>query len=131
MSFSRLERITIIFTLLLIAFLSGWFLCRQHGAAMVFTPAVSESAAPSGTPSMTPDATLSPAPAAARVNINTADKLTLCTLPGIGEKRACDIIAYREAHGSFLIPEAITDVPGIGPAILEEIIDLITVEDEL
>ena len=35
------------------------------------------------------------------VNINTADIAQLCTLPGIGESRAEDIIAYRESHGAF------------------------------
>ncbi len=36
-----------------------------------------------------------------KVNINTADAQTLATVPGIGEKMADDIIAYREEHGKF------------------------------
>ena len=58
------------------------------------------------------------------------DYKSLLALPGIGEKRAADIIAYREAHGPFLIPEAISDVPGIGLSTLENIINLITVEED-
>ena len=63
-----------------------------------------------------------------RVNINTADAAELETLPGIGEKRAADIIADRTANGPFRIPEDIARVPGIGSGTLERIIDYITVE---
>ena len=128
MNFSRLEQITILFTALILAFLAGWFFCRQQEAALVFTPAAVESSVPPSEVTQTPDNTQ--APAVKRVNINTADAAQLQILPGIGEKRAADIISYRETHGPFSIPEAITDVPGIGSATLNEIIDLITVEDE-
>lgn len=64
-------------------------------------------------PSPTPEAAESDAPAAP-VNINTADAETLMTLPGIGETRAADIIAYRQANGPFRMVEQLTDVPGIG-----------------
>lgn len=47
------------------------------------------------------------------VNINTADISELMTLPGIGEKRASDIIAYRDAHGAFNTIEDIMQVSGI------------------
>ena len=85
-----------------------------------------------------PPAGLSPlvtAPAQTRhktenlLDLNTATEEQLQTLPGIGEKRAADIIAHREAHGPFSIPEAITDVPGIGETTMKNIIDRITVED--
>lgn len=65
-----------------------------------------------------------------KVNINTADAQTLMTLSGIGEKRAADIIADREANGPYRYPEDITRVKGIGEATLKKIIDHITVEDE-
>ena len=128
MKFSRTEQMTILLTALILAFLSGWFLCRQQEASRVFVPSVVENAVPddgsaeSSSPVPTPDTPL--------ININTADAATLQILPGIGEKRAADIIAYREAHGPFLIPEAVSDVPGIGPSILENIMNLITVEEE-
>lgn len=129
MTLSRLERITIVFTLTVIAFLSGWFLSRQHQAALTFVPAPSPSVGAEEAPA--PSASTAPSPSApALVNINTADAEQLRTLPGIGAKRAADIIAYREAHGPFAIPEAISDVPGIGTALLEGIIDRITVEEE-
>ena len=62
------------------------------------------------------------------VNINTADAVLLCTLPGIGEAKAADIIAYREAHGSFTSCEDIMKVPGIKTNIYEKICDKITVK---
>lgn len=62
------------------------------------------------------------------VNINTADAARLCTLPGIGESRAADIIAYREANGDFISCEDIMKVPGIKTAAYEKIKDKIKVK---
>lgn len=62
------------------------------------------------------------------VDINTADAALLCTLPGIGEAKAADIIAYREAHGGFASCEDIMKVPGIKTNIYEKICDKITVK---
>lgn len=62
------------------------------------------------------------------VNINTAGAALLCTLPGIGEAKAADIIVYREAHGSFASCEDIMQVPGIKTNIYEKICDKITVK---
>ena len=65
-----------------------------------------------------------------RVDLNTAGVDELMTLPGIGEKRAEDIIAYRQANGPFRIPEELTEVPGIGEGILEGLIDYVTTGEE-
>lgn len=62
------------------------------------------------------------------VNINTADMAALCTLPGIGESRAADIIAYREKNGGFQSCEDIMLVPGIKAGAYEKIRDKITVK---
>jgi competence protein ComEA len=64
---------------------------------------------------------------AGRININTADAATLCTLPGIGETRAKQIVAYREANGAFRAPEDIMNVTGIKAGLYEQIKDLICV----
>lgn len=61
------------------------------------------------------------------VNINTASKEELMTLPGIGESRADAVIACREEKGSFTSIEGIKDVAGIGDGIFNRIKDLITV----
>ena len=62
------------------------------------------------------------------ININTADALALCSLPGIGQSRAESIIAYREEHGDFLQKEDIMNVTGIKEGMYGKIADLITVE---
>lgn len=61
------------------------------------------------------------------VNINTADVTALCALPGIGEARARDIIAYREAYGAFESCEDIMNVSGIKTSVYNKISDMITV----
>ena len=61
-----------------------------------------------------------------KVNINTADVSTLCTLSGIGETKAGAIIAYREAKGSFASIEEIKAVDGIGEKLFAKIREEIT-----
>ncbi len=61
------------------------------------------------------------------VNINTADSETLQTLPGIGEKKAADIIAYREEHGAFSSTEDLKNISGIGDSTFEKLSPHITV----
>lgn len=56
-----------------------------------------------------------------RVNINTASKEVLMSLPGIGEARAEAIIAYREEHGEFQSIEDIMQVSGIKEAAFEKL----------
>lgn len=62
---------------------------------------------------------------AGMVNINTADAAELMTLDGIGEKRANDIIAYRDAHGAFNTIEDIMQVSGIKQSSYDKIKDKI------
>ena len=73
-------------------------------------------------PAATPDPLLD----GEKIDINTADAETLMLLPGIGEKRAQDIIAYRAANGPFRIPEDLTKVKGIGEGTLEGLLEYIT-----
>ncbi|MFR3685179.1 MAG: helix-hairpin-helix domain-containing protein [Enterococcus sp.] len=63
----------------------------------------------------------------AKININTADAAELQQLSGIGEKRAADIIKYREENGSFHAIEDLTKVSGIGEKTLENLKDSITI----
>lgn len=62
------------------------------------------------------------------VNINAADHYDLQRLPGIGEKRARDIIDYREAHGPFQAVEDLTEVSGIGAGIVDGLREYVCVE---
>ena len=62
-----------------------------------------------------------------KININTADELELQKLSGIGEKKAADIVSYREENGSFQAIEDLTKVSGIGEKTLENLKDSITI----
>jgi competence protein ComEA len=68
-------------------------------------------------------------PAVDLVNINTASLTELDALPGIGPTTAQKIIDHRNQNGPFSSIEDITNVPGIGSAIFENIKNLITVGD--
>ena len=61
------------------------------------------------------------------ININTASKEQLMTLPGIGESKANSIITYRQENGKFAKIEDIMNISGIKNAAFEKIKDLITV----
>lgn len=61
------------------------------------------------------------------ININTASKELLMTLPHIGEVTASNIIAYRENVQPFRNIIDIMNVSGIGEATYNEIKTLITV----
>jgi competence protein ComEA len=74
-----------------------------------------------------PAATSSPGTPAPPVNLNTASASELDRLPGIGPSLAQEIIDYREAHGAFGSVEDLLSVPGIGPAKLEAIRDMVLV----
>ena len=56
-----------------------------------------------------------------KVNINTASKEELMTLPGIGEVKALAILAYRQEHGSFSTLEELKQVEGIKDAVFIKI----------
>lgn len=62
------------------------------------------------------------------INLNTATAEQLMTLPGIGEARAADILAYRAKIGQFTDVEELMNVSGIGEARFEKIKDKITVK---
>jgi competence protein ComEA len=64
----------------------------------------------------------------ALVNVNTASADELDALPGIGPAYAQRIIDYRVQNGAYTSVEQLTEVRGIGPATLDKIRDLVTVE---
>ena len=63
-----------------------------------------------------------------RVNINTASKEELTSLPGIGQTRAESIVAYREANGKFESIEELNKVSGISEGIIAQIQDKIRIK---
>ena len=76
-----------------------------------------------------PEGEGNPAELPQKIDINRAEAWLLEALPGIGEIKAQAIIAYRQQNGGFSHITEITKVEGIGPAIYEEIKELITVGD--
>ena len=65
--------------------------------------------------------------AIAAVDINTATRAQLDGLKGIGPAKAQAILDYRRQHGPFQSIDDLMQVPGIGPAILDDIRRDITV----
>nr|WP_216648489.1 ComEA family DNA-binding protein [Isoptericola chiayiensis] len=63
----------------------------------------------------------------APVRVNEADASTLATLPGIGPVLAERIVARRDENGPFTQVDQLAEVSGIGPVLLDELRDLVTV----
>ena len=64
--------------------------------------------------------------AGGEVDINTADKETLMTLSGVGESFAQKIINYRERNGGFKTVQELTNIRGIGQALVDKNNDILT-----
>lgn len=62
-----------------------------------------------------------------KINLNTATREQLMSLPGIGEAKADAVIAYREERGKFQNIEEIMNISGIKEAVFLKIKDKITV----
>ena len=62
-----------------------------------------------------------------KININTATDLELQALPGIGEKKALQIINYRTENGSFSTIEELMEDSGIGQKTFDTLKESITV----
>lgn len=89
----------------------------------VYIPAIGESVSEQNS------TTLLTLPVNDLVNINTASRDELATLPAIGLVKADSIITYRQTHGEFAEIEGIMDVAGIGSSIFEQIKNMITVNN--
>ena len=61
------------------------------------------------------------------VNINTATKEELDTLPGVGPATAEKILNYRQEHGNFQSIEDLKNVKGIGEAKFNKLQDKISI----
>lgn len=62
-----------------------------------------------------------------KVNINTASKEELMTIPGIGETRALAILVYRQENGPFTSIEELKNVEGIKDGVFSKMKDYIVI----
>jgi competence protein ComEA len=67
--------------------------------------------------------------AVAAVDINSAGKQELESLPGIGPAKAEEIIKYREDHGPFRSVDDLAKVKGIGRQSIETLRDHIEISN--
>jgi competence protein ComEA len=68
-----------------------------------------------------------PSTPAGPIDLNTATTGELEGLPGVGPTIAAAIVEHREQSGPFRSVEDLLDVPGIGPARLDQLRDAVTV----
>ena len=64
------------------------------------------------------------------LDINHAPAAELVLLPGIGPKKAQNIIDYRNEHGPFTGIHELDNVPGIGPKTLQKMKPLIEIRKD-
>ncbi len=122
---SKGEAAVILVAAVFIAFTAGWFLRGAKAAEPIRVETQRTlTATVTALPAPTPEPEFQP------VNLNTATAEELQSLPGIGEKRAADIVADREENGPYRFPEEITRVKGIGEETVNELLDYVTVGGE-
>lgn len=118
---SRYEKMVLAMTAAFLLVTGGWFFARQSsGAPYEVVTEQSSKELPLSAQSEQPEKNKSPDSLTEGeiIDLNTADVYDLQRLPGIGEKRAQAIVEYREEHGPFRCVEDVTQVSGIGAAIL-------------
>ena len=73
--------------------------------------------------------TSEPADEVALIDLNQASVAELTSLPGIGQKRAEAILAFRESHGGFQSVTQLLKIKGIGRAMLRKLRLLVTISN--
>ena len=117
----------IIITALFIGGIGGYFLGFDLNHSMIQPASLHLDVQQSYTLASQELESLSSSRQTERININTATKDELQTLPGIGEVLAERIVDYRRQNGPFTTIYELTNVDGFGTKRLEAIYDMITV----
>ncbi len=125
MKISKREGAILLTASLFVAFTAGWFL---HGASAAQPIRVETERTLTAAVAVLPSAP--PESGRESIDLNTATAEQLQTLPGIGEKRAADIVADREKNGPYRFPEEITRVKGIGEETVAALLEYVTVGGE-
>ena len=112
-------------------FVCAFFLGRAtlRGPVLETQRASPGAAAQSGWISRAEETAASAAAGSSRVCLNTATPDELLALPGVGEKTAERILAYRDTYGKFVTVEQLLDVEGIGEGLLEKLRPYVYVEE--
>ena len=63
----------------------------------------------------------------AKLDINKASAEELTALPGVGMKKAAEIVKFRELNGNFKSVDELVNVKGIGVKMVAKISDLVKV----
>lgn len=120
----RLEKVTLLVTALFAAVTLLWFLLPRSDPAVPTAVDTAHSLRAVEVREM-PEA---PGILEGEVlDLNTASEADLTRLPGIGEKRAADIVAWREAGGGFAAKEELMEISGIGEGTYEKIAPYVAV----
>ncbi|GAC29884.1 ComEA family DNA-binding protein [Brumicola pallidula] len=62
-----------------------------------------------------------------KLDINKASAEQLTALPGVGSKKAGEIVKYRKLNGNFKSVDELVNVKGIGVKMVAKMIDLVKV----
>lgn len=62
-----------------------------------------------------------------RIDVNSATRVELMIIPGIGDALASAILDHRAAHGPFRTIEDLDAVRGIGPRTIEDVRPFMTI----
>ena len=119
----RVDPALVLWSAAILLFAGAFFLGRAtvRGPVLETQHAASGGAAQSEWRSRIEEKAASAAEASGRVCLNTATREELLALPGVGEKTAERILAYRDTYGKFVTVEQLLDVEGIGEGLLEKL----------
>ncbi|WEV60223.1 helix-hairpin-helix domain-containing protein [Streptococcaceae bacterium ESL0729] len=95
---------------------------------VVYVAKIGDESAPTGSEKNQPNLASSKEDQVNKVNINTADLAELQTLPGVGLKKAQDILSYRQENGNFKSADDLKKVGGFGSKSLEKLKDSILIK---